>query len=119
MKIPTFNDLICFIILNKGDTFKEYENEQQIASACLTALNDGLLYYHVSRYGIIDGMIMAEKRPNNILFVIENLAMNMSNLKDFARRSQLEFKGYKLEWLKHGIYKHHNTVAVYKKLKAI
>ena len=42
--------------------------------------------------------------------------MSLKNLKGFARRAAVDFKGYKLEWLKHGIHKKHDTQKVFKHL---
>lgn len=112
-----FSDLVDFVLLNKGDTFKEYNTEEQIAWMLKAAIDKGLLYYSINEMGYIDGLIVAEKREEEeVLFVIENLSMTLKNLKKFAARAKEEFKGYKLEWFKHGIHKKHNTEHVWKKL---
>lgn len=117
MKQPLFSDLITFILLNKGKTFNEYSTEKEIAWAVHFALENKTLYYSLDEWGNINGMIMAEKRePQHVLFIIENLAMSLKNLKQFARRASQDFKGYRLEWLKHGINKKHNTERIWKHL---
>ena len=42
--------------------------------------------------------------------------MNMANLQTFAKRAKQTFKGYKLMWRKHGIYKTPDTNKFYAKL---
>ena len=112
-----FSDLVDFVLLNKGDTFKEYPTENDIAWAIHFALQNGTLYYSIDERGNIDGMIMAEKREcEHVLFVIENLSMSLKNLKQFVRRTKVDFVGWKLEWQKHGIQKKHDTNRIYKHL---
>ena len=117
MHNPKFGDLVAFVLLNKGDTFTEYEGEYQIALKMKDSLDKGLLYYSYDGLGRIDGMIMAEKREESkVIFVIENLALSLKNLKAFARRAKKDFEGYELRWYKNGILKTHNTEHIYKKL---
>lgn len=115
MSQPLFSDLVAFVINNKGNTFKEYKDEMHIAFALKRALDKNLLYYSIDERGDISGMIMAEIHDNNVLFIVENLSMNLKNLKEFARMAKDNFKGYKIEWLKRGIHKQHNTEKIWKK----
>jgi hypothetical protein len=114
---PTFGDLIDFVLFNKSDkTFIGY-SISGIVEKLHKAVNNGTFYYTVNSIGMINGMIIATKHEDTkILFIDENLAMNKINLIKFAKRAKEEFKGYKLEWYKHGIHKMPNTNKVYEKL---
>ena len=113
----TFGDLIKFILENKTDKVFIGDTELQIAQKIYDAANDKTLYYSQDEHNNITGMILAEKiEERKVIFVTENLAMNIGNLIQFAKKAKEQFKDYHLEWLKRGIYKHHNTKQFYKKL---
>ena len=62
-------------------------------------------------------MIIATKYDKDkVIFIDQNLAMNMDNLKKFARRAKEEFKGYQLEWYKNNKHQMPNTDKVYAKI---
>jgi hypothetical protein len=62
-------------------------------------------------------MVLFEDRPSEgILFITENLALTLSNLKAFAKVVKEKWPTRRLEWLKHGIHKKHNTDKIYQKL---
>lgn len=112
----TFKELVDFVMEHKGTkTFMGY-TEIHILNLLHDALEAGTLFYNVNNEGKIDGMIMAELRPNNILFVTENLSMNMHNLQIFAAKAHKQWPHHRLEWLKHGIHKQHDTTKFYEKL---
>ena len=114
--MPNVGDLMRFILdNNKGKCFQNY-SLHDIIFAVKKGLADETLYYSIDPKGNITGMILAEIKPGNVLFVIENLSMNISNLKAFAKMAKERFPNLKLEWLKHGIHKKHDTDKIYKKL---
>jgi hypothetical protein len=118
MKLSITN-LYEFVIANKGNkTFIGF-TDTQIVNLLIEAVRNQLLLYSVDEQGRITGMIMAEKRPNNVLFITENLAMSLSTLRRFAEKVQKMYPNYKLEWLKHGIHKKHDTQQIYRKLTTI
>lgn len=114
---PTFKDLLDFVIENKKDKTFLNMTTMRIIGLLQEGINQGTLLYHTDLTGKIDGMILAEKRlPEKILFVTENLAMNIKNLKQFAAIARDRFPAYHLQWLKHGIHKQHPTERIYAKL---
>ena len=117
MRTPTFGELMKFIMENKKDkTFLNY-SEPQIACMVKEALDDNCLYYHQNIDGSISGMILAEiSTGSRVLFVMECLSMCLSTLRLFARKAKVQFKGYRLEWMRHGKHKVFNTERVYNKL---
>jgi len=67
---------------------------------------------------VIDVMILAEDRPSeNVLFITENLAMNKQNLVKFAKIARERLPDRKIEFLKRGKHKQHDTIKFYDKLK--
>ena len=117
MKTPTFKDLIDFIVTHKTNKTFLGMSKGEIEHQVLQGLNNETMYYTTDIEGNITGMILAEKREESgILFVTENLAMNISNLRIFAKMAKQRLGNYKLEWLKRGIHKSHSTDKIYKKL---
>jgi len=110
-------DLVDFIFLNKGKTFVGYDTKDKIALLVSNHIQDGSIFYTTNQQGKIIGMILAEiDHEKKIVFVTENLSMSLPTLRLFAAKAKLNWPDYQLKWMKHGIYKHHNTDKVYKKL---
>jgi hypothetical protein len=107
--MPTFKDLIDFIVANKSNkTFKEYDISQ-IAFMVQEALGDNCLYYSMDSAGRITGMVLARvSEPSKTVWVEENLAMNMNNLKLFVRRAKFQFPNYTIAGFKNGKCKNFN-----------
>jgi len=117
MKQLTFGDLIEFILKNKSDKTFIGQSLQNIIDNVGTALDNETLFYAVDESGNITGMILAEIREEaGVLFVTENLAMSINTLKGVAKKARIMFPQYKLEWLKRGIHKKHDTNKIYSKL---
>ena len=112
----TYEHLVKFILANRGDKVFDNCTEEQIVMEVVAGVNAGTLLYATDGAEKITGMILAEKRPDNILFVTRNLAMCKATLKLFAAEAKKRWPEHKLEWLKRGIYKHPNTDTLYKKL---
>lgn len=74
------------------------------------------LFYSTDCNGHIDGVILFERRPDNLLFVTENLSMTMATLRKFAIMARERYPEHRLEWLKYGKHKHFNTNRFYQKL---
>jgi hypothetical protein len=115
--MPTFGKLYEFVLLNRSNTtFKGYSNGQ-IAHMLKKGLEEKSLLYLTQNQDEIIGMILAcidhEKKE---IFVEENLAMNIDNLKKFARVAKHTFPEYYLAWFKHGLSKKPGTKHFYKKL---
>ena len=113
---PKFIDLFRFVLANKGHKTFIGMPEEQIALLLEACIKNGTLFYKCDKENNIIGTIIAELRPNNILFVTENLAMNIQNLKDFARKAKETWPNHKLQWLKRGIFKSPNTDKLWRKL---
>lgn len=114
--MPNFGDLIRFIERNRKDKCFQNDSLHDIIFEVRKGLADNTLYYSMDVKGNITGMILAEIKPNNVLFITENLSMNLSNLKAFAKMAKERFPNLRLEWLKHGIHKKHDTQKLYRKL---
>jgi len=112
----TIRDLVDFVLLNRSDKVFRDMTEDSIAMQLALAIEEGTCLYHEVE-GKIAGLIIAElRREEGVLFVTENLAMNMNNLMLFASIAKRKWPDYKLKWMKNGHYKNHNTDRVYKKL---
>ena len=114
----TIGDLVDFILLNRGTTTFMNMDEPRIASMIKEALTDGMLFYSTDNSGQLTGMILAIRdERQKIIFVSENLAMNLSNLRAYARRAKEQWPDYKLEAIRHGSHRKFNTQQLYNKLK--
>jgi hypothetical protein len=114
---PTFGDLVAFVLLNRSDKVFKGMSEETVAKLLYKKMQDKLLYYTTDEYNIT-GMIIATKHEEaKILFIDENLAMTMKNLKKFAARSKQDFPGYRLEWYKNNIHQFPDRDKIYAKLQ--
>lgn len=113
---PKFGDLIGFILKNKSDKTFIGMSQMDIIYYVRSAIEQGTLLYNLNELGVIDGMIMGELRPEDkVLFITENLAISKENLQKFAKVGRERWPEYKLEWLKRGIHKQHDTNKIYTK----
>lgn len=113
---PTLGDLVAFVLLNRSDKSFVGFTEPEITECLVKHIGDNTLYY-TTEYNRITGMIIATvDSERRVLFIDENLAMNLTNLRQFAIWAREQFNGIHLMWRKHGVYKHHNTDKVYDKL---
>ena len=116
-KTITVQDIVNFILENKKDKVFINQTLDEIVLQVYKGVEDETIFYSTDEDGKVNGMVLAELRPDEgVLFITENLAMSLKTLKNMATTFGPRFKGYRLEWLKHGIYKQHNTDKVYKKL---
>jgi len=101
--------LYNFIMAHKSNkVFTEYTPEQ-IVTLIYNGIRDKTLYYSLDTNGSIDGMILAEIHiPSKKLFVMENLAMTLTNLRKFAQKAKEQFPGFRIEGYKHGKYHTYN-----------
>ena len=117
MKSLTLGDVLDFVLANKGNKTFLGMSKERIGYLLQKGMHDETLLVSVDNQGNINGMILAEIRPEQkVLFIIENLAMTKANLCMFARIGKIRFPGLKLEWLKNGKHKQHNTDKIYSKL---
>ncbi len=105
VKTPTVGDLYQFILKNKKNkVFSEYDN-RQIVTLIMNGLMDKTLYYAQDKEGNITGMILAEvQKSRKTVFVMENLAMNLTNLRAFAMKAREQFRGYYFQGYKRDRY---------------
>lgn len=117
MNPPTFKNLLDFVLANKSNKTFLGMTKMHIIHLLQAGIQEGTLLYNQDSTGKIDGMILAEKRDKDkILFITENLSMNMHNLQTFASVAKQRWPEYRLEWLKHGKHKQHPTERIYNKL---
>ena len=113
----TFKDMIDFILLNRGTTTFMEMDEPTIASQVMAGISHNTLFYSLNPDNKISGMILAEiDHEKKIIFVTENLAMNLTNLRAFARRAKQQWPEYNFGWVKHGNIKSYDSTRVYNKL---
>lgn len=112
-----FGDLMRFILENRKDKVFIGDDIDTIIRKCKKGIEEGTLLFTVGIDNAISGVILAEDRPEEgVLFVTENLAMNKNNLIEFARVAKERKPDRRLEWLKRGIHKIHNTTKFYERL---
>lgn len=110
-------DLIRFILQNKKDKVFIGMDEPEIAARIKQGIDERSLYYGIDGDGKLTGLILAEiVHDKKLIFVTENLAMSIENLKTFARRAKQEFPGYRLEAMRHGSHRRFDTNKLYNKL---
>lgn len=99
----TFKHLYEFILANKKDkVFKGYD-DMQIVTMLIEGLHDECLYYAADSNNQITGMILAKiSVPSKTLWVEENLAMTLDNLKAFAKKAKQQFPEYTFQGFKCG-----------------
>lgn len=98
---PIFGDLVEFVMEHRKDKVFTDMNKMQVASKLYKYTQINSLYYAVSE-GKITGMILADiDFDNKILFVTENLALTLLNMRNFARKAAIEYPGFKIDGLRH------------------
>ena len=114
---PTFGDLVDFVMEHRKDKVFTDMDKMEVASKLHEYIQIDSLYYAVSE-GKITGMILADiDFDNKVLFVTENLALSLLNMRNFARKAAVEYPGFKIDGLRHDkpiTYKMNNLL---KKLK--
>jgi len=113
----TFKDLMDFVMLNKGlTTFMGY-NEGQIAFLLSEGIKNGTLFYLLDSNSSISGMLLATVyHERKIVFIDENLAMSMKNLRALAKMLKEKYVGYSVEAFRHGSLRRFNTRKLLNKL---
>lgn len=107
--MPTFKELLDFIVAHKGNKTFLYYDIAQIAFMVKEALDENSLYFVLDSNNKINGMILAKvSTASKTVWVEENLAMTMNNLKQFVRKAKTQFPGYDIEGFKHSRCKNFN-----------
>ena len=110
-------DLMKFIMDNKHDKVFKNMSENEIAFQVDECLEMNCLYYSIDADSNITGVILAiPYYKKGVLFVVENLAMTLSNLKAFARKAKIQFPTLRLEAIRHNKIHKFNTETLYRKL---
>ena len=110
-------DLMKFIMDNKRDKVFKNMSEYEILMQVDECLDMNSLYYSIDSDNHVTGVILAiPYYQKGVLFVIENLAMNISNLKAFARKAKIQFPDLRLEAIRHNKIHKFNTETLYRKL---
>ena len=94
-------------------------SEVEIASLLQYGLDNNTTLYTSAGDNVTGVIVAIPDEENSMLWVEENLAMTLANLKQFAKEALNRFPCYDLQWRKHGICKVHNTNNLYKKLGVI
>jgi len=100
MNTPTTGHLIDFVMLNRTNKCFIGYSKEQVAGMIIYALSNNLLYYATDSLGNINGMILAKIEDERTLWIEENLAMSLSNLKAFALKAKEQFPNYSFEGFK-------------------
>lgn len=115
--LPTFGDLVRFILDNRQDKVFDNCTEEQIVHELNNGIKSGTMFYSIEpKSSKINGMILAELRSNDVLFVTRNLAMSLENLRKFAVLATQRWNIRTMKWIKHGKQKSYDTHKLYKKL---
>jgi hypothetical protein len=113
----TLGELYEFIIANKGTRTFMGLSDDQIKGMLIIGLRDNMMLVALDSNNKISGTLLAAKDvEKKILFITENLAMNMANLRMFAKIAKQRFIGYKMEAIRQGGYRKFNTDKLYNKL---
>ena len=100
MNTPTIGQLIDFVMLNRTNKCFINYSKAEVAGMMLEGLKNNLLYYALNQEGNISGMILAKKECDNTVWVEENLAMTLSNLRAFALKAKEQFPNCSFEGFK-------------------
>ena len=114
---PTFRDLLDFILVNKKDKVFKGHSESVIIAMLKEGLDKQSLYYEQGLDGRIIGCILADiDHDKKLVWVSENLAMNIVTLKRFAAKLREQYPTYKIAGKRHGVDRYFNTEKLYTKL---
>lgn len=117
MKPVTFKELFEFVLANKTNKTFRGMSDEDILWSLQDGIKAGSLFFATNQEGKLVGMILAQPNPETrVLFVLENLAMSIATLRLFAKMAKERFPDYKLEWMKHGVHKQHDTDKFYRKM---
>src|ERR1017187_7625724 len=100
MITPTVGQLIDFVMLNRTNKCFTGYSKAQVAGMIILGIDNKVLYYATNHDGNITGMILAKEEENKTLWIEENLAMTLSNLKAFCIKAKEQFPGYSFEGFK-------------------
>lgn len=115
--IPTLGQLYDFVIANRTNKCFTNMTNERVLYLLQEGIDNGLLFYATGTDDAIIGMILArENKAKKEIYIIENLAMSLNTLKEFAKKAKATWPDHRLVWDKHGIYKQYDTSKVYKKL---
>ncbi len=106
-----------FVLKNKGTkTFMGF-SESDIYETLSYHLDKQQFFFAINQNSQLCGLILFEvNEDDKIVYVTENLAMNMATLRLFASMSKKRFAGYQLQWCKYGKEKRFNTEKFYRKI---
>jgi hypothetical protein len=112
----TAGNIVDFMLLNRGTTTFMDMDESQIAFVVDKAIKDQCLLFTRDNEQIT-GLVIAEADwTNRILFVTENLSMNLTNLKRIAEVGRLMFPDFTIKAIRHGHFVCHDFNKILAKL---
>lgn len=114
----TTGQLLDFVLKYREDKVFKGFTKAQVAAAITEGIQDGTLFYIATFDEKICGVVLAHKLETpKVLFVVENLAMSLTNLKVIATKAKREFPGYRIEAMRHNKHRRFDTEKLYRKLK--
>lgn len=112
----TVKDMMKFILRHRGGRVFVNMSIPQIGYEIQQCLAHGFVLHTTDETGAMSGMVLAlVDDEKQLIHVRENLAMNITNLRVFARHVHDKWPDYEVVWEKHGRRKHHDTQHFYKK----
>jgi len=109
-------DMVDFIVANRKDKIFIGYTEEEIAIEVESGIAHNTMCYATDD-GKITGVIFVNRDDENkVLFVRDNLAMTIKNLKLFATIAKNFYPGYTLQAMRHNCRRIFNTQKLYQKL---
>ena len=110
MNTPTFKDLYEFVLANKTDKSFLGFSDERIVQMLYEGIHDKTLFYSLNTDGTLKGMLLfGLSHKDKFIFILENLSMSIPTLREFARKSAIEFPGYRWEAMRHGKHRKFST----------
>lgn len=120
--MATFKDIVDFIVFNKKDSNFITDDGRPYTIGEITyivqkGIDNTTLCYCTDDNDNVTGIILAEKDvESKVLYIFENLAMSLSNLREIAKRCKEVYPDFNLEWRKKGLKHKPNTDKFYQKI---
>jgi hypothetical protein len=112
----TIEQMADWILEHRGNKVFKDQTKEQIAIAIAEGIESNTVLYEATSDDRILGMILAVKMEDKkIIFVVENLAMNLKILRHFLHRMIEMYPGYNIEGIRHS--KIHKFITEKLKLK--
>jgi hypothetical protein len=91
--VKTYGDLLKFILDNRN----EHVFQEDINTILYRLSHSDYVFYSTDKSGEIDGIVVASKLNDNVIFVEDCLATSLSAMKKFFKFAKTRFCGHKIE----------------------